>query len=95
MADISIKRNHQLEREKMEATIEKLAQKLTDRLGGTWCWEGDTAVCELSGARATVEYDASTVSIDVTLPAMMRPLRSRIERKIDEYYERYFGTAES
>jgi len=27
----------------------------------------------------------------VTLPLMFRPLQGKLETKIDEYYERYFG----
>lgn len=91
MADISMKRPHQLQPDEVQETIETLAKKLTDRLGGTWCWEGDTAVCEMKGATAFVGYDADSVSIDVKLPRMMKPLRKKIESTIDDYYGRYFG----
>ena len=94
MADISMNRKHGLQPEQVQATIAKLADKLVDRLGGSWCWDGTQAVCELKGAKARVGYDAEWVSIDVTLPRMMRPLRHRIEDKVDEYFERYFGAFE-
>ena len=33
-----------------------------------------------------------TISIDISLPLMLRPLKGQLEGKIDEYYEKYFGT---
>lgn len=93
MAEISMQRPHALEPDEVRPTIERLAKKLSDRLGGQWCWEDDTAVCELKGARARVGYDADSVSIEVELPRMMRPLKRRLENEIDQYFDRYFGEA--
>jgi len=93
MADISMRRGHDLSSEQVQARIEKLAEKLVDRLGGSWCWQGDTAVCELRGAKARVGYDERSISLEVTLPLMMKPLRGRLENKVEEYFERYFGEA--
>ena len=93
MADISMRRNHQLELEQVEATIEQLAEKMVDRLGGSWCWQGSTAVCELRGAKARIGYDERSISLEVKLPLMLKPLRGALEGKIEEYFERYFGKA--
>jgi D-glycero-D-manno-heptose 1,7-bisphosphate phosphatase len=90
MANISMKRDHDLEPEAVRANIEALADKLADRLGGSWCWDGDTAVCSVRGAKARVGYDASSVSIDVSLPRTLAPFRRRLESKIEESFERYF-----
>ena len=91
MADISMTRKHGLEAREVEARIEKLAGKLSDRLGGSWCWEGQEAVCEVRGAKARVGYDATSISMKVKLPMMLRPMRGRLEAKIDEYFKEYFG----
>ena len=88
-----MRRGHELSSEQVQARIEKLAEKLVDRLGGSWCWQGDTAVCELRGAKARVGYDERFISLEVTLPLMMKPLRGRLENKVEEYFERYFGEA--
>ena len=93
MADISMQRSHELSSEQVQMRIEALAEKLVDRLGGSWCWQQETAVCELRGAKAQVGYDERSISIDVTLPLMLKPLRGRLEAKIEEYFERYFGAA--
>ena len=90
MADISMKREHGLEPAEVEARIEQLAGKLSDRLGGTWCWEGQEAVCELHGAKARVGFDETSISMNVKLPFMLKAMRGRLEAKIDQYFEEYF-----
>ena len=91
MADIEMCRDHGLEEDEARRRIEGLADRIADRLGGTWCWEGDEAVCEARGAKARVRYDSTSISLAVTLPRLMRPLRTRLEAKVEEYFERYFG----
>jgi putative polyhydroxyalkanoate system protein len=91
MSDISMKRDHGLEVDEVQARIEALAGKLSDRLGGTWRWQGQEAICEARGAKARVGYDATSISMEVKLPFMLKPMRSRLEAKIDEYFERYFA----
>ena len=94
MAEISMRREHGCEDPTdVRSRIEGLADRVSDRLGGSWRWEGDDAVCEARGARARVGYDDTTISIDVSLPLMLRPLRGKLQSKIEEYYERYFGGA--
>ncbi len=90
MAEISISRKHELDEEDVRGRIEALADKISNRLGGTWSWQGDQAVCEVHGARARVGYDTQSISIEVSLPRMMKPLRGRLEAKIIEYFDRYF-----
>ena len=87
-----LRRNHQLDLEQVEATIEQLAEKMVDKLGGSWCWQGSTAVCEMRGAKARIDYDEQSICLDVKLPLVLKPLRGRLEGKIEEYFERYFGT---
>ena len=91
MAEISMRRQHGCEdTDAIRSRIEGLAEKVADRIGGTWQWQGDEAVCEARGAKARVAYDADSISIDVSLPLMLRPLRGKLEAKIEEYFARYF-----
>ena len=92
MAEISMRRAHGFEDpEDVRSRIEGLADKVSGKLGGRWQWKGDEAICEARGAQARVGFDEREISIDVKLPLMLRPLRSTLENKIEEYYERYFG----
>ena len=90
VADISMRRVHDLEPDDVRSRIEGLAEKLSERLGGSWRWQGDEAICEARGAKARVGFDAESISLDVSLPLMMRPLRGKLEAKVEEYFERYF-----
>lgn len=91
MAQIEMKKSHALGAEKARGQIELLAQRLAERLGGTWRWQGERAVCEARGAKACVAYDAETISIEVDLPFVMRPMRKVLEAKIEDYFARYFA----
>jgi putative polyhydroxyalkanoate system protein len=91
MAQIELKRSHALGAEKARGQIELLAERLAERLGGSWRWQGERVVCEARGAKACVAYDAETISIEVDLPFVMRPMRKVLEAKIEDYFERYFA----
>jgi putative polyhydroxyalkanoate system protein len=93
MAEISISRKHGLDEEDVRGRIEELADKISGRLGGTWSWQGDEAVCDAHGARARVGYDAQSILLEVSLPRMMRPFSGKLEAKIIEYFDRYFESS--
>ncbi len=90
MSDISMRCEHTLSPDEARENLEKLAIKLADRMGGSWKWEGDVVVCESRGASARVGYDESSISVDVTLPRAFKPFRHRLEKKIDESFDKYF-----
>ncbi len=90
MSDISMKRKHGLDEAEVRERIEKVADKISDRIGGSWDWDGDEAVCVARGAKARVGYTDEEVSMDVSLPMLLRPMRGKLEAKIAEYFDRYF-----
>ena len=85
MAEIEIQRSHGLEASEIRDRIAGLADKISGRLGGSWNWAGDEAICEARGARARVGYDDSSIFVEISLPKAMRPFRRKLESKIDEY----------
>lgn len=88
MAEISMRRSHSFGEAVVRERIEELAEKVCARFGGTWHWHGNEAVCEARGVKARVGYDALTIQIDVWLPTMMRPLRGKLQTKLEESFER-------
>ncbi len=90
MPEISISRKHGLNEQDVRCRIEELADKISHRIGGTWSWHGDQAVCDAHGAQARVGYDAQSILLEVSLPRMMKPLVGKLEAKIIEYLDRYF-----
>jgi putative polyhydroxyalkanoate system protein len=95
MAEISISREHGLNEEEVRDRIEELADKISSRLGGTWSWQGDQAVCDAHGARAWVGYDARSIMLEVSLPRMMKPFSGKLEAKIIEYFDRYVTSSDA
>jgi putative polyhydroxyalkanoate system protein len=93
MPEISMSRKHGLNEKDVRVRIEELADKISGRLGGTWSWQGDQAVCDSPGARARVGYDAQSILLEVSLPRMMRPFSGKLEAKIVEYFDRYFDSS--
>ena len=85
MSEIMMTRSHSLESGEIRRRIEGLAEKISNRLGGSWDWQGDEAICEARGAKARVGYDKSTIFVEISLPKIMRPFRRKLEAKIDEY----------
>ncbi len=85
MAEIMMKRAHTLDAEEIRRRIGGLADKISKRLGGSWDWQGDEAICEAHGAKARVGYDAHAIFVEISLPKSMRPFRKKLEAKIDEY----------
>ncbi len=90
MPEISISRKHGLDEQAVRGQIEMLADKISQRLGGTWSWQADQAVCEAHGALARVGYDAQSIMLEVSLPTKMKPFSGKLEAKIIEYFDRYF-----
>jgi len=88
MAEISMRRAHPFGEDVIRDRIEELAEKVCLRFGGTWSWQGNEAVCQARGVKARVGYDAVTIHIDVWLPTMMRPLRGKLQTKLEETFER-------
>ncbi len=85
MAEIEIKRSHQLKVAEIRGRIAGLADKICDRLGGSWDWQGDDAICEARGAKARVGYDDRSIIVEISLPKSMLPFRRKLVEKIDEY----------
>lgn len=93
MPEISILHKHGLNEDDARDRIDALAGQISDRLGQTGSWQGDRAVCEAHGARARAGYDALSISLDVSLPRRIKPLRGKLETKIIEYFDRHFANS--
>ena len=88
MPKISMKRTHELDKQEIRQRIEKLAEKIGDRIGGSWEWHGEETLSEAYGVKARIGYDERSISVEVSLPMTMRPFQRKLEAKIDEYLVR-------
>ena len=85
MAEINLRRTHELEVADVRGRIGGLADKICGRLGGSWAWHDDEAICEARGARARISYDDCSISVEISLPKTMLPFRRKLTQRIDEY----------
>ncbi len=85
MSEISIRHPHALDAQELRMRIERLADKINGRIGGSWQWQGDEAVSEARGATARIGYDEASIFVEISLPRAMRPFRRKLETRIEEY----------
>ena len=52
--------------------------------------EGDAIEFQRSGAKGKIVVTDDSVRAEVTLGLLLKPMRSFVEQKVDEYFARYF-----
>jgi putative polyhydroxyalkanoate system protein len=85
MADISIVKNHSMDKDVLRGRLEELARGLKTKYGIRSRWEGDTCVLDGTGIKQGVlKITPDSVSLDVTLGMMARLLKPKIEEEINK-----------
>ena len=85
MADISMKRNHSVEKGVLRGRLEELAKDLKAKYGVRYRWEGDRCLLEGAGLKqGTVVISPTELSLEVTLGMMARLLKPKIEEEINK-----------
>lgn len=91
MSRISITREHHFSHEEAISHIEQLAEKLVQKYGGSYQWQGDDLVYEYSGGlTAKVSCTEDDVSVDIKLGMLMAMLKSTISKEVEGYMDKYF-----
>jgi putative polyhydroxyalkanoate system protein len=89
MADISVRRDHAVERDVLRGRLEELVGGLVQKYRLEARWTGDT--CSLSGAglkEAVLRMGGADVSLDITLGLMGKMLKPTIQKEIDKKLDR-------
>jgi putative polyhydroxyalkanoate system protein len=84
MANIHIKRAHNLEQAEVRERIEKIASRLQDKLEAKMSWEGDTLNIKRSGATGSMEVGEKFIDCNVKLGMLLMPLKGAIESALNE-----------
>lgn len=88
MANIHIKRNHNLDRAAARAKVEELAKSLQDKLGANYHWDGDCLRFTRTGASGFIDVSREgEVEVDVKLGLVLRPMKGMIENSINEGFD--------
>lgn len=88
---IQSKREHSIGLEAARAAALNIAKRAEEKASITYRVNGDRIDVEGKGVKGHMTVDATHVEIDLELGMLLRPMKSVIERKIGDYFERYFS----
>ena len=90
MADIRVERRHQIGKEAAKAAAVRIAERMQEKAQVKYSVKGDTIEFERTGASGRITVGDDIVTAEVKLGLLLKPMRSFIEQKMDEYFGRYF-----
>jgi putative polyhydroxyalkanoate system protein len=91
MPDIRVERSHAIGKDAALAAALKVAERMKEKAQVNYRVAGDVIEFERSGAKGRLVIADDKVTAEVTLGLLMKPMRGMIEKKIDEYFGRYFS----
>lgn len=90
MADIRVERRHTIGKEAALAAARRVAERMQEKAQVQYRVQGDVIEFERSGAKGRIAVTSDTITAEVTLGLLLKPMRGFIEQKIDDYFARYF-----
>jgi len=84
MANIHIKRNHDLGLSEAKQRVDQIASSLQDKLDAKWAWKGNKLSFTRSGASGSVDVADDSVEFNIKLGLMLTPLKGKVESAINE-----------
>lgn len=96
MADISVHRSHNLGLEEAQGKIDQIVADIREDFGNLVSsikWNNEKTVAQVMGKGFTGEFrvSESEVGVDVKLKIFARPLKGKVQSKIEERMNKYFG----
>lgn len=88
---IHLERAHNLGKAEARKSAEHIAARLKHELKIDSHWHGDTLLLTHSGAKGSIAVGEHKVEVKVELPWLLRPLRAKVEREINEQLDKYLG----
>lgn len=84
------KREHGIGLERAREAALSIARRAEEKASVSYRVVGDRIDVEGKGVKGHMTVDETHVEIDLELGMLLRPMKSVIERKIGDYFERYF-----
>ena len=91
MATNHIKREHHLHHQQLRDEIQALAERLSEELAATYCWEEQRLVFKRSGADGCITIGDGEVDIEIRLGLALTPLKKKIEQSLTRYLDQRLG----
>ena len=82
MADIDIRRRHDLGLEGARAAADRMAGELARRFDLRGTWDGNAMRFERPGLKGTLQVSADSLHLTVTLGFLLKAMRGQIERAV-------------
>ena len=84
MADIEIRRLHELGLAGARAAAERMAEDLRRRFGLAGSWQGNVFRFERPGVKGSLAVSERDLHLDVALGLLLKAMRGSIERAVNE-----------
>lgn len=82
MANIHIRRKHDLGIESARKRVEQVAKSLESELNAKYEWKGNSLLFQRSGASGTINVGDDRVDLDIKLGMMLSPMKGKIEESV-------------
>lgn len=96
MADISVRKSHGLSLAEAQAKIDQVVDDIQNEfpnLVNSVDWNGEKTKAKVKGKGFSGDFkvDDDEVGIDIDLSLFAKPLKAKVEKKIQERIEQYFA----
>lgn len=93
MADITLKRVHQLGLKGARAAADKMVDKLDKQFDLSGSWQGDTLHFDRPGVSGRLAVSDSDMQLEVTLGFLLKAMKGPIERAVHEQLDKALADA--
>lgn len=91
MSEIHLHRAHSIGLRKAKASVQKIAEEMSDVFDMQSQWEGNVLHFSRSGVTGSMSVTKDSVTLDAKLGFLLSALKPRIEAQIEKNFEKYFG----
>ena len=90
MSHIDIRHSHSLPAKKARKAVEEVAEKLAERFGMDYAWDGDTLNFNRSGVDGHIALEPDQLHVTAKLGFFLAALKGPIEHEIKRVLEERF-----
>ena len=91
MSNIDIRHPHALGPEQAREAVQGIADKLVERFGVAYAWNGDSLQFERSGVDGRVNLEPGALHVTAKLGFLLGAMKGPIEQEIRKVLEERFG----
>ncbi|HET6604170.1 MAG TPA: polyhydroxyalkanoic acid system family protein [Xanthomonadaceae bacterium] len=95
MPTIDIRHRHEKTPEQVHASIERVAESLSERFGVEFHWEEDHVCFERAGVRGAIAVEPGEVHVTAELGFLLLALKGPIEAEVHRFLDLEFGSEQS